>query len=41
MDISMRTDKITALQRLGFLQYKFYDKKEIEIDLQEEIEKIA
>ena len=33
--------KIIASQKLGFLQYKFYDKKGIEIDLQEEIEKIS
>ena len=33
--------KVIASQRLGFLQYKFYDKKGIEIDLQEEIEKIS
>lgn len=33
--------KVLAEQKLGFLQYKFYDKKGIEIDLQEEIEKIS
>ena len=33
--------KVIAAQKLGFLQYKFYDKKGIEIDLQEEIEKIS
>ena len=33
--------KVIASQKLGFLQYKFYDKKGIEIDLQEEIEKIS
>jgi ribonuclease G len=33
--------KVMASQKLGFLQYKFYDKKGIEIDLQEEIEKIS
>ncbi len=33
--------KIIPSQRLGFLQYKFYDKKGEEIDLQEEIEKIS
>ena len=33
--------KVIASQRLGFLQYKFYDKKGNEIDLQEEIEKIS
>lgn len=33
--------KVIPSQRLGFLQYKFYDKKGEEIDLQEEIEKIA
>ncbi len=33
--------KVIAEQKLGFLQYKFYDKKGIEIDLQEEVEKIS
>lgn len=33
--------KVIPEQKLGFLQYKFYDKKGIEIDLQEEIEKIS
>jgi len=33
--------RVIAEQKLGFLQYKFYDKKGIEIDLQEEIEKIS
>jgi ribonuclease G len=33
--------KVMASQKLGFLQYKFYDKKGNEIDLQEEIEKIS
>jgi ribonuclease G len=33
--------KVIAEQKLGFLQYKFYDKQGIEIDLQEEIEKIS
>lgn len=33
--------KVISSQKLGFLQYKFYDKKGIEIDLQEEIEKIS
>ena len=33
--------KVMASQKLGFLQYKFYDKKGIEINLQEEIEKIS
>jgi len=33
--------KVIEAQKLGFLQYKFYDKKGIEIDLQEEIEKIS
>ncbi len=33
--------KVIASQKLGFLQYKFYDKKGIEISLQEEIEKIS
>ncbi|OIP85083.1 MAG: ribonuclease E/G [Porphyromonadaceae bacterium CG2_30_38_12] len=33
--------KILASQQIGFLQYKFYDKKGIEINLQEEIEKFA
>jgi ribonuclease G len=33
--------KVIAAQKLGFLQYKFYDKKGNEIDLQEEIEKIS
>ena len=33
--------KVIASQKLGFLQYKFYDKKGNEIDLQEEIEKIS
>lgn len=33
--------KVIASQKLGFLQYKFYDKNGIEIDLQEEIEKIS
>lgn len=31
--------RFLASQKLGFLQYKFYDKKGIEINLQEEIEK--
>ncbi|NLO69559.1 MAG: Rne/Rng family ribonuclease [Porphyromonadaceae bacterium] len=33
--------KIFPSQKLGFLQYKFYDKKGEEIDLQEEKEKIS
>ncbi len=33
--------KVMASQKLGFLQYKFYDKKGNEINLQEEIEKIS
>lgn len=33
--------KVIASQKLGFLQYKFYDKKGLEINLQEEIEKIS
>ncbi len=33
--------KVIPAQRLGFLQYKFYDRHGEEIDLQEEIEKIA
>lgn len=33
--------RIIPSQKLGFLQYKFYDKKGEEIDLQEEIEKIS
>jgi len=33
--------KIVAAQRLGFLQYKFYDNKGIEINLQEDVEKIS
>lgn len=33
--------KVIASQKLGFLQYKFYDKKGIEINLQEAIEKIS
>lgn len=33
--------KVLASQKLGFLEYKFYDKKGIEINLQEEIEKIS
>jgi ribonuclease G len=33
--------KIISSQKLGFLQYKFYDKKGIEINLQEEIEKFS
>ncbi|NCB69476.1 MAG: Rne/Rng family ribonuclease [Bacteroidia bacterium] len=33
--------KVIASQKLGFLQYKFYDKKGIEINLQETIEKIS
>lgn len=33
--------KIIASQQLGFLQYKFYDKKGIEINLQEQIEKLS
>jgi len=33
--------KVIASQKLGFLQYKFYDKKGNEINLQEEIEKIS
>ncbi|NDV47540.1 Rne/Rng family ribonuclease [Paludibacter sp. 221] len=32
--------KIIPSQQLGFLQYKFYDKNSVEIDLQEKIEKI-
>ncbi len=36
-----RNCKVIASQKLGFLQYKFYDKKGIEIDLQEEMEKIS
>lgn len=35
------SSKIIPSQRLGFLQYKFYDKKGEEIDLKEEIEKIS
>jgi len=31
--------KFLASQQLGFLQYKFYDKKGIEINLQDEVEK--
>ncbi len=33
--------KVIASQQLGFLQYKFYDKKGNEIDLKEEIEKLS
>ena len=33
--------KVMASQKLGFLQYKFYDKKGSEINLQEEIEKFS
>lgn len=33
--------KVMASQKLGFLQYKFYDKKGNEINLQEEIEKFS
>ena len=33
--------KVIASQRLAFLQYKFYDTKGNEIDLQEEIEKVS
>ena len=33
--------KVIPSQKLGFLQYKFYDKKGEEIDLQEEKEKIS
>ena len=33
--------RVIPEQKLGFLQYKFYDRKGIEIDLQEEIEKIS
>lgn len=33
--------KVVPAQRLGFLQYKFYDTKGNEIDLQEEVEKIS
>lgn len=33
--------KVLPSQKLGFLQYKFYDKKGEEIDLQEEKEKIS
>ena len=33
--------KILPSQKMGFLQYKFYDKKGVEINLQEEIEKIS
>lgn len=33
--------KVVPSQQLGFLQYKFYDKKGNEIDLQEEVEKIV
>ncbi len=36
-----RNCKIIASERLGFLQYKFHDKKGNEIDLQEEVEKIS
>ncbi|GHT18760.1 ribonuclease G [Bacteroidia bacterium] len=36
-----RGGKIIASQKLGFLQYKFYDKNGIEIDLVEEVEKIS
>jgi len=32
---------IMPSQKLGFLQYKFFDKKGIEINLQEEIEKVS
>ena len=32
--------KIISSEQLGFLQYKIYDKKGVEIDLQEKIEKI-
>ncbi len=34
-------NKIIPSQKLGFLQYKFYDSEGIEIDLQDEIEKIS
>ncbi|MDD3077919.1 MAG: Rne/Rng family ribonuclease [Paludibacter sp.] len=33
--------KVISSQKLGFLQYKFYDKKGTEINLQEEIEKFS
>ncbi len=33
--------KVIPSEQMGFLQYKFYDKKGVEIDLQEEIEKIS
>ena len=33
--------KVIPSEQLGFLQYKFNDKKGVEIDLQEEIEKIS
>ncbi|MBP1676851.1 MAG: ribonuclease, Rne/Rng family [Bacteroidetes bacterium] len=32
---------VMASQKLGFLQYKFYDNKGVEINLQEEIEKVS
>lgn len=35
------SNKIIPSQKLGFLQYKFYDGKNEEIDLQEEIEKVS
>ncbi len=35
------SSKIIPSQRLGFLEYKFYNKKGEEIDLKEEIEKIS
>jgi ribonuclease G len=34
------SSKIIPSQKLGFLQYKFYNKKGVEINLQEETEKI-
>lgn len=36
-----RGGKVIPSQNLGFLQYKFYDSKGVEIDLQEKIEKIS
>lgn len=33
--------KVVPSQQLGFLQYKFYDKKRDEIDLQEQVEKLV
>lgn len=36
-----RSCKVIASQKLGFLQYKFYDKTGTEINLQEEIEKLS